>query len=229
MPPRGPVLNGCIVKFMPEWIGTAAQLAAVLVAIAALNATIWAVLYAHRTRQLERLADRIDREAAKREADIRVSMERSEREAAERRAQIAGEAAERKEQLAGEAAERKEQLGREAVERKEQLDREAAERRAQIAGEAAERKKQFDALMERSDRRFDALMERSDRRFDALQRRSDELYRQLADVTASVAHNEVVPAIAVESTSARGVTGAVAAQDVPAGRTSEGRRTKPDR
>ena len=46
-------------------------------------------------------------------------------------------------------------------------------------------------------------MDHSDRKFESLQRRTDELYRQSAEVTSSVAHNEAALATAVESTPAR--------------------------
>ncbi|MDE0621105.1 MAG: hypothetical protein OXH83_05495, partial [Bryobacterales bacterium] len=92
----------------------------------------------------------------------------------------------------------------------EKIDREAEKREQRIDREAEKRE---EAIRE--------LMERSDRKFEALQRRSDELYRQSAEVTARVAHNEAVLATAAESTPARGETEAVAAQDVSAGRPTE--------
>jgi len=85
----------------------------------------------------------------------------------------------------------------------ERIDREAARREERVDREAAKREE-----------RIRELMDRSDRKFEALQRRSEELYRQSAEVSARVAHNEAVLATAVESTPARGETEAVAAQDV---------------
>ena len=169
---------------MPQWIGSAATMAATLVAIAALIVSIWAGRRAARKREFEVLLERIDRETAKREAETKAVIE---------------------------------QIDREAAKREERIDREAAKREAETR-----------ALMERIDReaakreeRIRELMDRSDRKFESLQRRTDELYRQSAEVTARVEHNEAVPATAVESTPARGETEAVAAQDVPAGRPRE--------
>ena len=162
---------------MPQWIGSAATVAATLVALAALIVSIWAGRLAARRREFEILLERIDRETAKREAETRAVMERIDRE----------------------AAKREERIDREAAKREERIDREAAKREERIR----------------------ELMESSDRKFEVLQRRSDELYRQSAEVSARVAHNEAVLATAVESTPARGETESVAAQDVSTGRPRE--------
>ena len=162
---------------MPHWIGSAATVAATLVAIAALIVSIWAGRRAARKREFEILLERIDREAAKREAETRALMERIDRE----------------------AAKREERIEREAAKREEGIEREAAKREEGIR----------------------ALMDRSDRKFEALQRRSDELYRQSAEVTGKVAHDEAVLGTAAQSTPATGETEAVSAQDVSAGRPSE--------
>jgi len=162
---------------MPQWIGSAATVAATLVAIAALIVSIWAGRRAARKREFEILLERIDQEGAKGEAETRALMARIDRE----------------------AAKREERIDREAAKREQLFEREAAKREEGIR----------------------ALMDQSDRKFDALQRRSDELYRQSAEVTARVAHNEAVLATAAESTPARGETEAVAAQDVSVGRPTE--------
>jgi len=162
---------------MPQWIGSAATVAATLVAIAALIVSIWAGRRAARKREFEILLERIDQEAAKREAETRALMERIDRE----------------------AAKREERIDREAAKREQLFEREAAKREEGIR----------------------ALMDQSDRKFEALQRRSDELYRQSAEVTARVAHNEAVLEKASESTPARGETEAVAAHDVSVGRSRE--------
>ncbi len=69
---------------MPEWIGSAATVAATLVALAALIVSIGASRRVARKRELELLLERIDQEAAKREADTRALTERIDREAAKR-------------------------------------------------------------------------------------------------------------------------------------------------
>ena len=72
---------------MPEWIGSAATVAATLVALAALIVSIGASRRVARKRELELLLERIDREAAKREEAIRDVLDRSDRkfEALQRR------------------------------------------------------------------------------------------------------------------------------------------------
>ena len=72
---------------MPEWIGSAAKVAATLVALAALIVSIGASRRVARKRELELLLERIDREAAKREEAIRDVLDRSDRkfEALQRR------------------------------------------------------------------------------------------------------------------------------------------------
>ena len=180
---------------MPQWIGSAATVAATLVAIAALIVSIWAGRRAARKREFEVLLERIDRETAKREAETKAVIEQIDREAAKREERIDREAAKRE----AETRALMERIDREAAKREERIDREAAKREERIR----------------------ELMDRSDRKFESLQRRTDELYRQSAEVTARVEHNEAVPATAVESTPARGETEAVAAQDVPAGRPRE--------
>ena len=184
---------------MPQWIGSAATVATALVALAALIVSIWLGLRAARKRDFEILLERIDREAAKRE-------ERIDREAAKREERIDREAAKREEQIDREAAKREAET-KAFIER---IDREAAKREEQIEREAAKREE-----------RIRELMDRSDRKFESLQRRTDELYRQSAEVTARVAHNEAVPGTAMEPTPARGETEAVAAQDVAVGRPRE--------
>jgi len=184
---------------MPQWIGSAATVAATLVAIAALIVSIWAGRRAARKREFEILLERIDQEGAKREAETRALMERIDREAAKREERIDREAAKREQLFEREAAKREERIDREAAKREQLFEREAAKREEGIR----------------------ALMDQSDRKFDALQRRSDELYRQSAEVTARVAHNEAVLEKASESTPARGETEAVAAHDVSVGRSRE--------
>ena len=209
---------------MPQWIGNAATVAAPLVALVALIVSIWAARRAARKREFEILLERIDREAAKREE--RIDREAAKREA-ETKAVIEGierEAAERE----TEAKAFIERIEREAAKREEGIDREAAKREAEtkafierIEREAAKREERIDREAAKREERIRELMDRSDRKFESLQRRTDELYRQSAEVTSRVAHNEAVLATAVESTPARGETEAVAAQDVSVGRPRE--------
>ena len=92
-------------KEMPQWIGSAATVAATLVALAALIVSIWAARRAARKREFEILLERIDREAAKREEQI-------DREAAKREERIDREAAKREERVEREAAKREERIDR---------------------------------------------------------------------------------------------------------------------
>ena len=110
----------------------------------------------------------------------------------------------------------------------ERIDREAAKREAEtralmerIDREAAKREQMFEREAAKREERIRDLMDRSDRKFEALQRRSDELYRQSAEVSAKMAHNEAVLGTAAQSTPESGETEAVAAQDVSAGRRRE--------
>ena len=121
-----------------------------------------------------------------------------------------------------------ERIDRETTKREERIDREAAKREAEtkavieeIHREAAKREERIDREAAEREDRIRELMDRSDRKFESLQRRTDELYRQSADVTARVAHNEAVLATAAGATPARGETEAVAAQDVSVGRPRE--------
>ena len=114
-----------------------------------------------------------------------------------------------------------ERIDREAAKREERIDREAAKREERIDREAAKREEQIEREAAKREERIRELMDRSDRKFESLQRRTDELYRQSAEVTARVAHNEAVPGTAMEPTPARGETEAVAAQDVAVGRPRE--------
>ena len=176
---------------MPQWIGSAATAVATLVAIAALIVSIWAGRRAARKREFEILLERIDRETTKREAETRALTERIDRKAERREAETKAFM--------------------------EQIDQRADKREA----ETRVLTEKIDREAEKREKAIRELMDRSDRKFEALQRRSDELYRQSAEVTARVLHNEGVLATASESTPARGETEAVAAQDVSAGRPRE--------
>ncbi|MDE0261425.1 MAG: hypothetical protein OXJ37_03365 [Bryobacterales bacterium] len=184
---------------MPQWIGSVATVAATLVAIAALIVSIWAGRRAARKREFEVLLERIDQEATKRE-------ERIDREAAKREAETRA---------------LMERIDREAAKREQQFEKEAAKREQQFEREAARREEQFEKEAAKREEAIRALLRSSDTRFEALQRRSDELYRQSAEVTARVAHNEAALDAVAESTPARGETEAVAAQDVSVGQPRE--------
>ena len=187
---------------MPQWIGSVATAAATLVAIAALIVSIWAAKRAARKREFEILLERSDQETTKREAETRVLMERIDREAAKREAETRA-----LEERIDRGAAKREAETRALMER---IDREAAKREQKFEREAAKREEGIRGLMDRSDRKFEAL-----------QRRSDELYRQSAEVSAKMAHNEAVLGTAAQSTTESGETEAVAAQDVSTGRRRE--------
>jgi hypothetical protein len=118
---------------MPGWVGSAATVAATLVALAALIVSIWASRRVARKREFEFLLERIDREVAKR-----------------------GEGFER------EAAKRDERFEREAAKRDERFEREAAKRDERFEREVAKREEAIRDALDRSDRRFEALLRRSD-------------------------------------------------------------------
>ena len=84
---------------MPQWIGTAATVATALVALAALIVSIWASRRVARRRGFELLLERIDQEAAKREAETRAITERFEREAAKRDERFEREVSKREEAI----------------------------------------------------------------------------------------------------------------------------------
>ena len=114
---------------MPEWIGSAATVAATLVALAALIVSIWASRRVARKREFELLLARIDQEAAKREADTRALTERIDRE----------------------AAKREERFEREVAKREERFEREAAKREEAIRDVLDRSDRKFEALQRRSD------------------------------------------------------------------------------
>lgn len=180
---------------MPQWIGSVATVATALVALAALIMSIWASRRVARRRDFELLLERIDQEAAKREAETRAITERFEREAAKRDERFDREAAKRE---AG---------TREIIER---FDQEAAKRDERFEREVAKRE---EAIRD--------VMDRSDRKFEALQRRSDELYRRWLEISARATHTEVVLETEAETEPAASQDEAVAAQDVLGGQPGE--------
>ena len=143
---------------MPEWIGSAATVAATLVALAALIVSIWASRRVARKREFELLLARIDQEAAKREADTRALTERIDRE----------------------AAKREERFEREVAKREERFEREAAKREERFEREAAKREEAIRDVLDRSDRKFEALQRRS----DELYRQSAEITSRVAHTEA---------------------------------------------
>ena len=84
---------------MPEGVGSAATVVTALVALAALIVSIRASRRVARKREFELLLERIDREAAKREAETRAVTERIDREAAERDERFEREVAKREEAI----------------------------------------------------------------------------------------------------------------------------------
>ena len=103
----------------------------------------------------------------------------------------------------------------------ERIDREAAKREERIDREAAKREAQFEREVAKREEAIREVMDRSDRKFEAMQKRSDELYRQLAEITARVTRAGAVLETAAEAAPATGQSEAVAAQDVPGGRSSD--------
>ena len=184
---------------MPGWVGSAATVAATLVALAALIVSIRASRHVARKREFEFPLERIDREAAKREADTRVLAERVDRE----------------------AVKREERFEREAAKRDERFDREAAKRDERFDREAAKRDERFERAVAKREEAIRDALDRSDRKFEALLRRSDELHRQLAEIVSRVAHNEAVPETTLAAPPATGQSDAEAAQDVLGDRSSE--------
>ena len=202
-----------MVEGMAEWLRIVAAVATPVVAVAALIVSIWASQRVRRKREFEILLEeirhearerqeRIDREAAKREAETRAITERIDREAAKREELFEREAAKREELFEREAAKREQRIDREAAKREERIDREAAKREEAIQ----------------------MLMDRSDRKFEALLARSDALASQSAGVVERVVRTETRlealrsadhRAAADPSAPATGETEAVAAQGLP--------------
>ena len=110
---------------MEEWLGNVATVATPLIAIAALIVSIWVSRRVARKREFEILLERIDREAAKREAQF-------EREAAKREALFE----------------------KAAAESNERFEREAERREAAIRMLMDRSDSRFDALLARSDKLF---------------------------------------------------------------------------
>ena len=132
----GPVRCWVYGRGMEEWLGNVATVATPLIAIAALIVSIWASRRVARKREFEILLERIDREAAKREAQFEKA-----------------------------AAERNERFEREAAKREELFEKAAAESNDRFEREAERREAAIRMLMDRSDSRFDALLARSDKLF----------------------------------------------------------------
>ncbi len=84
---------------MPQWTGTAATVAPALVALAALIVSIWASRRVARRRDFELLLERIDQEAAKREAETRTITERFDQQAANRDERFEREVSKREEAI----------------------------------------------------------------------------------------------------------------------------------
>ena len=205
---------------MPEWIGSAATMVTALVALAALIVSIWASRRVARKREFELLLERIDREAAKREAKTHALAEQIDREAAKREAKTHALA----EQIDREAAKREAEMHALA----EQIDREAAKREAEtrafterIEREAAKREERFEREVAKREEAIRDALDRSDRKFEALQRRSDEMYRLSAEITARMTHTEAVLETAAKADPATRQGEAVAAQDVLGDRPGE--------
>lgn len=114
---------------IPERIGNAATVVTALVALAALIVSIWASRRVARKREFELLLERVDQEAAKREADTRALTERIDRE----------------------AAKREERFEREVAKREERFEREAAKREEAIRDVLDRSDRKFEALQRRSD------------------------------------------------------------------------------
>lgn len=114
---------------MPQRIGSVATVATALVAVAALIVSIWASRRVARRRDFELLLERIDKEAAKREAETRAITERFEIE----------------------AAKRDERFEREAAKRDERFEREVAKREEAIRDVMDRSDRKFEALQRRSD------------------------------------------------------------------------------
>ncbi len=196
---------------MEEWLGNVATVATPLIAIAALIVSIWASRRVARKREFEILLERIDREAAKREAETREFMQRIEREAAKR-----------DELFEKAAAKRDELFEKAAAERNERFEKAAAERDELFKKAAAERDERFDREAERREAAIRMLIDRSDSKFDTLLARSDELFRQSAEVTGRVARTEgILDTVQADrhqapatSAAASGESEAIAAQGV---------------
>ncbi len=160
---------------MGDWTEFAIAAAAVLVAFAALLATI-----AYRRR-------------GEHKRDFQILLERSDRAAAEW-----GERSDR------EAKEWRERSDREAGKREratqalmERIDKEAGKRERatealmeRIDREARERQEQFDKESGKRERAIQAALDRSDRNFETLVAGSNELAKRLAGIAERAARNE---------------------------------------
>ena len=231
----------CRLGVMGEWWSqNAVSAIAILISIVSLLGTILYRRRRERKGEFELLLQRIDREAARREATINQEAtkrdERFEREAAKREAALDQEAAKREATINQEAAKRDERFEREAAKREaetraftERLDREAAERDERFEREAAKRDERFEREVAKREEAIQALMDRSDRKFEVLLARSDELSRQLTQLIERVVTNEAsldevraaVLRMAPNPASSPGRGEALAAQEVPDNRQSD--------
>ena len=220
----------CRLGVMGEWWSqNAVSAIAILISIVSLLGTILYRRRRERKGEFELLLQRIDREAAKREAAL-------DQEAAKREATINQEATKRDERFEREAAKREaetraftERLDREAAERDERIEREAAKRDERFEREAAKRDERFEREVAKREEAIQALMDRSDRKFEVLLARSDELSRQLTQLIERVVTNEAsldevraaVLRMAPNPASSPGRGEALAAQEVPDNRQSD--------
>ena len=209
----------CRLGVMGEWWSqNAVSAIAILISIVSLLGTILYRRRRERKGEFELLLQRIDREAAKREAAL-------DQEAAKREATINQEATKRDERFEREAAKREAET-RAFTER---LDREAAERDERFEREAAKRDERFEREVAKREEAIQALMDRSDRKFEVLLARSDELSRQLTQLIERVVTNEAsldevraaVLRMAPNPASSPGRGEALAAQEVPDNRQSD--------
>ena len=112
-------------------------MATALVALAALIVSIWASRRVARRRDFELLLERVDQEAAKREAETRAITERFDQE----------------------AAKRDERFEREAAKRDERFEREVSKREEAIRDVMDRSDRKFEALQRRSDELYRQLVE----------------------------------------------------------------------
>ena len=160
---------------MGDWTEFAIAAAAVLVAFAALLATIayrrrgehkrdFQILLERSDRAAAEWGERSDREAGKWERATQALMERIDKEAGKR-----------------------ERATQALMER---IDREARERQERIDKEARERQEQFDKESGKRERAIQAALDRSDRNFETLVAGSNELAKRLAGIAERAARNE---------------------------------------
>ncbi len=180
----GPVRCWVYGRGMEEWLGNVATVATPLIAIAALIVSIWASRRVARKREFEILLERIDREAAKREAQFEKAAaernERFEREVAKREAQFEKAAAERNERFEREAAKREAQFEKAAAERNERFEREAAKREELFEKAAAESNDRFEREAAKREGLFEKAAAESNDRFEREAAKREGLFEKAA-------------------------------------------------